>query len=344
MDSLLNRQGLSARLSAYITGILDSPSTVADLERASGGLSWLTYSFRIETDAAGYGGGRRYVLRLGHPDGHLAPYSAAPEHLALQSLHDSGVPVPRAYWHDDDPAILGAPFLICGFIAGSAPLTWDMRLPSGGSGDVSALADDFVRYLAAIHRLPWRETPLGDLDAGVTKENAAQLQLRRWRDRIDAKMLQPYPVLRDATIWLKNNCPPARALSIVHGDYRLGNFLQENGRISAILDWELAHIGDPHEDLGWTCARIFTKDKSKVCDLLDRAEFFDRYEEHAAFEVDRAAVGFYEILTAYKLVAINLGGIHNFYTRPGINPRIGAVANQLSIHLRLLNKLVRNAS
>jgi len=338
-------QEITAGLSTFIAAQLKAPAQVVGLIQFSGGLSWLTYRFELITDAAGFGGGRRHVLRLGHPDGPLAPYSAEAEFLCLQTFAGSDVPVPNAHWFSDDSAIIGAPFLICDFVAGDAPAPWNLAATDASDqAKLDALGLDFVTYLANIHNFDWRMSPLCKFAIGVTPANATLRQIELWEDRIDRTALQPYPAITDATVWLKQKCPAAPQLSVVHGDYRLGNFLQRDGKITAVLDWELAHIGDPNEDLGWACARIFTPDKNKISGLLDRATFFENYMDMTGRRPDRTSIAYYEILTVYKIVAVNLGGMHNFYSRPGVNPKVGAIANQLSIHLRLLNKLVREAS
>lgn len=344
MASLMELPLIADKLSTYLSVLIGTPVHITKVDRVSGGLSWLTYAFEFSENMLEFQQSRRYVLRLGHPDGHLAPYSAEPEYLALKAFAGSQIPVPRVHWQSDDCSILGAPFLICEFAEGTAPLTWDYTAKKSDAGlKLSVLAQDFICHIASVHTLSWINTQFAAKFNNVNCENAARIQVNLWEERINRKALQAFPVIKDATIWLKNNCPTAQQISIVHGDYRMGNFLEKNGRISAILDWELAHIGDPDEDLGWTSARIFTMDKSQVCDLVDRQTFFQKYEECTERKIDSRKLQFYEILTIYKLVAINIGGIYSFYTRRGSNPRIGAIANQFSIHMRLLNRLVGEA-
>ena len=79
----------------------------------------------------------------------------------------------------------------------------------------------------------------------------------------------------------------------MHGDYRLGNFLERNGRITAILDWELVHLGDPVEDLGWAFLPQYRGGTPLVCGLASEADFLARYEAQAGVPVDRASLRFY---------------------------------------------------
>src|SRR6266404_380840 len=333
---------LSDRLSAFLTDRLRAPSRVVSLSQFSGGFSWPTYRFQWPTYAAGHGGARHYIPRIGHPDGHLAPYSAAPEFLCFAAFRGSSVPVPLAHWHSDDTAIIGAPFLICDKVEGKAPAPW--HFDHLDQTRIDTLSKEFVTHIANIHNFPWQDSPLREIGPDVTRQNATLSQIEQWEKRIDRTALQPFPVIRGAAIWLKKNYPAAPRLSVVHGDYRLGNFLEKDGKITAILDWELAHIGDPYEDLGWACARIFTSDRNKVSNLGERRAFLNEYSRLTGLTPSEEIIRYYEVMAIFKIVAINLGGIHNFYMRPGVNPKIGAVGNQLPIHMRLLNKMVRDAS
>src|SRR5699024_7251110 len=111
--------------------------------------------------------------------------------------------------------------------------------------------------------------------------------------------------------WLRSNLPDSNDLVLLHGDYRTGNFLfdPQSGKFTAILDWELTHIGDYHEDLAWVIHRLFSAvgedGISRVCNLATREEFLDGYSKASGRIVDDKTLHFYEVLTAYKLAAIN---------------------------------------
>jgi aminoglycoside phosphotransferase (APT) family kinase protein len=109
-----------------------------------------------------------------------------------------------------------------------------------------------------------------------------------------------------AAEWLREHLPPADRIVLVHGDYRSGNFLYDDGgRITAILDWELAHLGDPHEDLGWVVNPLFSVrgagGERLACGLSPRDEMLARYEQATGWRVDPERLRFYEIFNNYKL-------------------------------------------
>jgi aminoglycoside phosphotransferase (APT) family kinase protein len=116
----------------------------------------------------------------------------------------------------------------------------------------SRLTEDCAAALAGIHRIP-----AGD-DLGL--ERADRLAVyREWLDVID----EPRPVLEFAYRWLAGNRPTPGRPVVAHGDFRLGNLLVDNGGLRAVLDWELAHIGDRHEDLAWPTIRAWRFDRHR---------------------------------------------------------------------------------
>ena len=95
----------------------------------------------------------------------------------------------------------------------------------------------------------------------------------------------------------------------MHGDYRVGNYLLAEGRISAILDWELVHLGDPLEDLGWAYLKMFRSGSERICGLLPEKDFEQIYTAAAGIAVDRETVRYFELLALYKIAAMNVGAI-----------------------------------
>src|SRR5690606_4148269 len=116
------------------------------------------------------------------------------------------------------------------------------------------IARNMYEILGAIASFEWRGTPAERAAEAPTPETAWQKELAHWEGVIDAQELSPQPVMRAAIRWLRANPPPpAQRISVVHGDYRVGNFLyKDDGSIHGIVDWEMAHLGDPIEDLAWS--------------------------------------------------------------------------------------------
>ena len=143
---------IRSRLLAYLRGQVGGDVEVGPLKRYTVGFSWLTFGFNAKWNEGGARIERDLILRLGPPSGIFAPYRATPEFLTLQSLAGSSVPVPHAYWCCDDSEALGAPFFVCEFVKGDAPVPW--TADGGPAFDEAArlnLGDQFLGALAALH-------------------------------------------------------------------------------------------------------------------------------------------------------------------------------------------------
>src|SRR5205823_7359916 len=188
--------------------------------------------------------------------------------------------------------VLGAPFLVTERIEGETIARRILRDDAYASAR-PLLAAQCGRALARIHRIPLDAVP--GLVGGEP--------LPQWRAILDGFEAtgQPHPAFELAFRWLHANQPPASSTAIVHGDFRNGNFIVGPDGLRAVLDWELAHVGDPMEDLGWLCVKAwrFGVDKA-VGGFGDRAELFGAYEAVAGRPVDPEVVRWWEVLGTLK--------------------------------------------
>ena len=197
----------------------------------------------------------------------------------------------------------------------------------------------FVSALAGLHTREWRGIE-GFGDTGVSCENVSLRQIEEWERNRERWALKPYPMLNWALRWLRRNLPVAPRVSLVHGDYRLGNFLEQDGRITAILDWELVHPGDPHEDLAWAFLPQFTAGSGLVCRLLTEREFIEQYEREAGFEVNRASLHFYRVFSLLKLALTHIAAVRCFEEGRFNDLRMPAMGTQIAPVLRQISKLL----
>lgn len=187
------------------------------------------------------------VLRPERREGILAPYDIARQHGVLRALSRTAVPVPAALWLERDPAIVGAPFFLMERVAGETlPLFW--------YGGRSPRLESAAAALAAIHSVDWRAAGLSFLlpDAGEgALASPLACDLNQWRARAARFGLDTHPVLVALGGFLTANEPADARHSLIHGDPNPGNYLMQGERVAAVLDWELAAIGDPRADLGF---------------------------------------------------------------------------------------------
>jgi aminoglycoside phosphotransferase (APT) family kinase protein len=252
------------------------------------------------------------------------------EYGVLASLESTPVPVPRVYWLEPDEKWLGRPFFIMERLPGT---TTPNRLGLFAPEDPALrakIAKQWVEILARIHAVDWRGLGLSFLGVPEAGTDCARREIAKWEKAIDKNKLEPQPILTEALLWLKSNKPKAERISLVHGDYKQDNILFENEKISAILDWEMSHLSDPMEDLGWACMGFYRQGTPLVCGLLEREEFYRYYEDFSGIKVDEGRVFFYEVLASVKMAAIIITGVSSFSDQRSRNLTLGFLGNFIS--------------
>ncbi|MET1042148.1 MAG: phosphotransferase family protein, partial [Acidimicrobiales bacterium] len=211
---------------------------MADLQRLSGGASRETWAFALD--------GAELILQRERPGGIRTGGGMAAEAGLIRAAAAEGVPVADVVATGDGEGDgLGGPWVVARRVDGE---TIPRRILRDDDFAVAraALTAQCGAALAAIHRVdPERITGLEETD-----------QLRQFRDLVDV-LEQPHPAFELGFRWLEANRPPPSGRSVVHGDFRHGNLIVGPEGLRAVLDWELAHLGDPLEDLGWLCVRAW---------------------------------------------------------------------------------------
>ena len=333
------------RLLTYLRQQTGDDVEIGALHRYTVGFSWVTFGFAAKWTEDGHSVERDLILRVGPPSGIFAPYQATPEFLTLRSLADSGVPAPRAYWYSDDSEALGAPFFVCEFVKGDAPVPW--TADGGPAFDEATrikLGEQFVEALAALHNFEWRAAPVANIGGATDPDETAGSQIAFWEERMRQWSTRRFPMLEWALIWFRTHAPKAPRISVVHGDYRIGNFLELDGRISAILDWELVHLGDPIEDLGWICLQAWRGRSPYMCHLLTRDELSKKYQALTGAPVDPAALHYWEVFGTFKLTVMHLGASYCFETRDFNDLRMAGMGAQLPRMLLQLESVMERAA
>ena len=332
----LSLETIGPKLEAFLRRALGKSVQIASGKRLAAGLSWLTYAL----DARVGDQNEPLIARIGDPAGLLAPYRAEPEYRVLSALAGvSGLAVPRTLAFSDDASILGAPFLVTSRVIGDTPGPWTGVLLSAPEV-IASLAADFATNLIAIHQFDWQKSDLAKLWGNPRGDAVARAQAKVWADRAYLHEGAGAPQMHYANRWLLENAPVADHVTIVHGDYRVGNFLQHEGRITAILDWELVHPGDPHEDLAWCAARTFAAGTDKVGGLFDRSELYRRYSERTGLVIEPASLHYYEVLAQFKMAAMLVDADRRVELGHARDVRVAAMAFQLGPTLMELNRLI----
>lgn len=328
---------LQERLAGYLSGRLGTEVQVRGLVRKSGGASRETYLFDAAWREDGATVERGFVLRR-DPVASVLESDRTIEFRVLEAAYALGLPTPKVSWLELTPGALERPFCIMERLPGvPTPPTFPAAYPTEMR---ARTAEDFMAILARVHGADWRSRALDVLDDPGPGITAARRQVEQWRRIYEQDRLEAHPILERGFGWLEQNLPSTDVTTLVHGDYRSGNYLHdETGRITAMLDWEMAHFGDPHEDLGWATMPYWSCE-GRAGGLEDTEDMLARYERATGTQVDRARVHFYQVLGTVKMAAISLTGVKSFGEARSAEPTlvvVGMLIGRLGVELlRLL--------
>jgi aminoglycoside phosphotransferase (APT) family kinase protein len=289
-----------------------SDLAIDGIARAGAGNSTENWFFDARWREDGRSVHARLILRRA-PENEIVVTTRADEFALLQALEGTAARAPRAYWIDADGRWLERPAMVLERRPGRADRGLLTVKNSLGLNETArlALARQMADALAALHAI---DVAALRLPQGLARGggNPAARELDLQEEDCRRQEIEPCVELRLAGWWLRDNAPapPARRV-LVHGDFRPANLLVEDGRVSTILDWELAHVGDPCEDLGWHLAPYY-RGEHLIEGLWTAEDFLRRYENAAGVAVDRAAVRFWAVFAHYKLAGIALAMINAF--------------------------------
>jgi aminoglycoside phosphotransferase (APT) family kinase protein len=296
------------RIAQYLATRLPGASELrlVDVKQIAVGWSHETWLFDAHwRDAAGEWT-RGFCLRRDPGNALLRELSdLAVQFRVLQCLEPTPVPTPKPYWFEDDPAILGAPFLVMEKVPGTCPNPWgrDGRRFYGDAAARGVLPGGFTAALAALHTLDWETAGLSFLGVPALGTDFAHRELAKWRGLIGEAQHEPEPILTDLIGWLEANAPRTERLVLVHGAFRTGNLLVDQDRISAVLDWELQVIGDPMYDVAYVLSDLNREGTDLLSNLVPKDDFYRDYESATGIEIDDEACRYYQLLYAMRSVA-----------------------------------------
>ncbi|WOH84064.1 phosphotransferase family protein [Bradyrhizobium sp. BEA-2-5] len=322
---------IEAELSRSVASFHPGATGVTGAAKLSGGASQETWTFDIVHPNGTIGA----ILRRAPPGYGAAPGRAAgldAEATLMQLAHDAGLPSPKVMHVLRPEDGLGRGFIMAR-VEGETIARKILR-DEEFAGARPILARQLGRVIAGIHGLPQAKLPkLRSLTATREIEDLArEYHSFNW----------PRPVFELALRWLRDHDPgPAAETTLVHGDFRNGNLIIGADGVRAVLDWELAHLGDPMEDLGWVCVNSwrFGEIDKPVGGFGTREELFAGYEA-AGRKVDPARVKFWEVMGTLRWGIMCGGMMQRFRSGPDHSMEramIGRRASETEIDLlRLL--------
>lgn len=280
------------------------------------GRSNLTY--RLEAD------GQAWVLRR-PPLSHVLPtaHDMKREYRIISALEPTNVPVPHAIALCEDNTVNDAPFYIMSFVEGMVPTDPALVAATFTEATRRRLGEELIDTLAVFHAIDPASVGLSDFGR---PQGFIGRQVRRFTQQLERSTVRKVPEMEELSRRLTNTMPEESAHSLVHGDYRLDNcVISEDGHIAAVLDWEMATLGDPLADVGLQFMYWPDRDAAATSAVMSgavlalpgfptRIEAIQRYAKKSGRDI--ASLDFYAALAFFKLAVI-LEGIHARFLEGG---------------------------
>ncbi len=241
------------------------------------------------------------------------------EYSAYLAFQDSKVPVPKTIAIEESPDTLGAPFMVMEELSGAAASPFDQEAYSPYQ---EKLGHQFWDILGEIVLKDIDDPNLASIPRTESKESCWKRELDHWVKVIRQDSYSVEPILEAAIRELYRNYPKDSAKKcLVHGDYRNGNFLSKEGTLVGILDWEMAHIGDPLEDLAWAMSPIWCwKDRDRPSYLIKRKQALDVWQKKTQIKIEVESLAWWELFACVKGLAIWISAGHEFITGSNTDP------------------------
>jgi aminoglycoside phosphotransferase (APT) family kinase protein len=275
------------RLAAFIEGAAGAGTAeVAALERMSGGAVQENWALDVRLD----GELRHWVLRTDAAAVVPASLTRAQEFAVLEAVHPAQVLAPAPLYLCEDRAVTGRQFFIMERLPGVAAahrITRDPQLVA----DPARLAGELAANLARLHGVPVGPD-LAFLPTMLARDSIAHY--RAYLDTLD----RAYPTLEWGLRWCEINAPQREETTLIHRDYRTGNYLVHEGRLAGVLDWEFAARGNPLEDVGWLCVRYwrFARPDLEAGGITRAEDFIATYEQAAGRRVLRRDLNYWQVM------------------------------------------------
>jgi aminoglycoside phosphotransferase (APT) family kinase protein len=302
--------------------------TVANVRQMTGGASREIWALDAALES---NDGTSEVLPIvlrSDPIGGVVSDQRAPEFDLLEAAFKEGVLVPEPFFAGDES--LGTGFFLMRRVEGETLARRLLRDDEYAEAR-RAMPAQLGRTLARIHRIPVEKYNLAGLMRPPAGVSPVAVEMDRYEETLRTIAPEPHPAFELAFRWLRRRMPPAGdRQTLVHGDFRVGNVIFGPEGLRAVLDWEISHIGDPMQDLGWICVRSwrFGGDKP-VGGIGTREEFFASYEQESGVKVDASRVLFWEIFGNLRWGIICISQAHTGLNGPHNKLELSAIGRRI---------------
>jgi aminoglycoside phosphotransferase (APT) family kinase protein len=305
------REPLQAYLQAELG--LDASVQIRDLSRMAMGQSRAMYRVDLSD---GEGVEQSVVVRV--EQWGLLGSDSRNEVRVMRALHAAGQPVAEIFAYEESDALLGQPFFVMEFVPGSSVYT-------------RKSLDEYVVTLDALHRLDPDALGLDFLARPEGARAAALSQVERWYQVYRGGLVgEPSPLVEEAAQWLRNQAPESERIGLVHGDPGPGNYLQQDDRVSCLVDWEFSYVGDPYDDWAYLISM-------RGMGVMSQEQWVDYLRRQVAVDLEPERLRYWMALNFFKGVCIDQTALKSYMLRDNLAPNMLAIGT--AVHLSALKRL-----
>jgi aminoglycoside phosphotransferase (APT) family kinase protein len=286
---------LQNKLEKYLTKHFGTHTLITSMVSLSGGACQDNYLIDIQVNEKEE---HRFVFRTDKGASLLFSLDRVNEYKVADLAYRNGVKTPKSFFLEEDKTIIGSPFYFMERIQGKATGRYVVKDPS-----LNKIRTQFTKEIAEslskIHSITIDKIQDLELLKVLTQfeDSVGSSAIKSMREQVNI-LIDPHPAMELILNWLEKNIPQTEKPVLVHGDFRTGNFMVNESGLQGIVDWEFAHLGDPHEDIAWLCMRDwrFGKVNKEAGGFATREEFYSEYEIFSKTKIDPKKVLFWEVM------------------------------------------------
>lgn len=328
---------MRARIEAFLRAAAQAGTArITQLARMGGGAVQENWALDVEMAGGRYSGLQRWVLRTDPAATVAESLRRSEEFQVLTVAHAAGVKAPQPLWLCTDTAVIGREFFIMQRLPGLASGHRITR-ETAPAPERARLARELAENLARLHAVKPPQPQLACLKTALARDNIAHY--RAYLDRLP----EPHPALEWGLRWCEIHAPAQEEITLIHRDYRTGNYLVENGRLAGILDWEFAAFGNPLEDVGWLFAKCwrFAGKPLPAGGIAEADDFLVPYRRASGRVVTAAALVYWQVMAhlRWAIIALQQGQRHLSGVQPSLELALtGRIVAELEHEIMTLTR------
>lgn len=298
-----------AQLERFLAGQAGARKVaIENVTLLSGGTIQENWALDVTVHEGPMAGPHQWVLRTGSPAAIAVSLTRAQEFAVLRVAHEAGVSTPRPLWVCADPRVIGREFFVMERIPGISAghrLTREAELVP----DSAALAESLGENLGRLHAIRPSRPELNFL--ALPRGSPALGSVATYRGFLD-QIEAAHPALEWGLRWCELNSPSTGQIRLIHRDYRTGNYMVHEGKLTGVLDWEFAGWGDPREDIGWFMAKCwrFAGAGREAGGIAPSADFLRGYARTSSQEYTSDELAYWQVMAHLRWAVIALQQAH----------------------------------